>query len=354
MSTSLTHHIGQYHNKTIVIWTEGGKKIGMGHICRCLVIARKLRKMGTNTLFLVNDDPAAIERIKRDSFGYEIVPLSEAGLIKITSKSPTAILIDSKKQITDLIKQIKQSQSIKPRLILMDNITSARLEADTVIYPTALFENNLNWDGFKGKVFGGADYVPVADTYIMARQKAEHLKFQPPYQALVMMGGGDPNHLTYKVLSSLLKLSEPINVKVVIGPAFLPDTRLDKIEKLPNVDFIKNKEDLSLIMAESHIAITAIGITIYELASVGVPAIIISNFEEDSQDMEALKKLGVHLPLGYYHSVQSDDLKRATMHLLSNHHYWESLRTIGWEMIDGKGAERIAKLLSNGISMPRK
>jgi len=354
MSTFLTHHIGQYHNKTIAIWTEGGKKIGMGHICRCLVIARKLRQMDMDILFLVNDDSSAIERIERDGFGYEIAPLNEAGLIKITSKSPSTILIDSKKQITNLIKQIKQSQSIKSRLILMDNITSARLEADTVIYPTALFENNFNWNGFKGKVFGGADYVPVAESYIMARQKAEHLRFQPPYQVLVAMGGSDPNYLTYKVLSSLLKLPEPINVKVAIGPAFSPDTRLDKIEKLPNVHFIKNKEDLSSIMAESHIAITAIGITIYELVSVGVPAIVISNFEEDNQDMEALKKLGVHLPLGYYRSVQPDDLKRATTHILSNQHYWDFLRTRGWEMIDGKGAERIGKLLSNGISMPHK
>jgi hypothetical protein len=47
---------------------------------------------------------------------------------------------------------------------------------------------------------------------------------------------------------------------VIIGPAFSPDTRLNEIEKqkFPNVKFIRNIEDLSLIMAESHIAITAL------------------------------------------------------------------------------------------------
>lgn len=145
-----------------------------------------------------------------------------------------------------------------------------------------------------------------------------------------------------------------MNVKLVIGPTLSPDTQLDKIEKLPNIDFIKNKEDISPIMAESHIAITALGTTIYELASVGLSAMMISNFEEDNQDMEALKKLRVHLPLWYYRSVQPEDLKRAVIHVLADQQYWESLRTRGWETIDGKGAERIARLLSNNISMPRK
>jgi len=336
-------------NKTIIIWTEGGKKIGMGHVCRCLVIAKELRKNGTDILFLINNDPAVIDRINREGFRYEVASLSEVDLVNIVNKTPEAVLIDTKKPIAHLIKQIKQEQPVKPKIILMDNTTSARLEADMVIYPAAIFENNLNWDGFRGKVFGGADYVPVARSYIRARRKAKLLQLKSPYQVLVTMGGSDPNNLTYKIVSSLLEISELINIKVIIGPAFSPDALLDRIEKqkFPNVEFIRNEEDLSSIMCESHVALTALGTTLYELAAVGVPAIIISNYEEDNQDIDSYKKLGVHLPLGYYGLVQPEMIRNAIKSLLFNQEYWEMMRNEGWKIIDGKGTERIARLLFN-------
>jgi spore coat polysaccharide biosynthesis predicted glycosyltransferase SpsG len=100
-------------------------------------------------------------------------------------------------------------------------------------------------------------------------------------------------------------------------------------------------------MAESHIAITALGTTPYELVAVGVPAIIISNYEEAIQDMETYKKLGVHVPLGYYDSVRPEMIKNAVKDFLSDQNHWEMMRNKGWEIIDGNGAERIARLLCN-------
>jgi spore coat polysaccharide biosynthesis predicted glycosyltransferase SpsG len=90
-----------------------------------------------------------------------------------------------------------------------------------------------------------------------------------------------------------------------------------------------------------------LGTTLYELVAVGVPAIIISNYKEDSQDMETYKKLGVHVPLGYYDSVQPEMIKNAVKYLLSDQNHWEMMRNKGWEIIDGNGAKRIARLLCN-------
>jgi UDP-2,4-diacetamido-2,4,6-trideoxy-beta-L-altropyranose hydrolase len=339
-------------NSPVIIWTEGGPKIGMGHVCRSLVVARELKKQGANVLFFINGDPSVVARIKDEGFKYAVTALNKAGLRSIAERTPQSILIDTKKPIQNLIKQIRQVRSTRPKIVLMDNTTPARLEADIVIYPTAIFEDKMNWDGFKGKVFGGAEYIPVAESYVKARHQAESFQLRPAYQILVTMGGSDPNRLTYIVVSSLLQLTDPIRIKVIIGPSFLSDDWLSEIERhnLPNVEFVRNQNDLAGIMAESHVAITTLGTTLHELAGVGVPAIIISNYETDSPDMASYTKAGFNLPLGHHETLQPEMIQNAVKNLLLAPNQWQDMRNKGWEMIDGKGAVRLVSLLNRAGS----
>jgi spore coat polysaccharide biosynthesis protein SpsF len=331
-------------NKAIIIWTEGGKEIGLGHLSRCMTIAQQIKKKCSDVLFFINDDPSIVNRVSKEGFDYEIASLNKIDLPVTITGNTDVVLIDTKKPIVELVKHLKASGH---RVILVDNVTHARLKADIALYPTAIFEKSLNWDDFKGKVFYGADYVLISESFILERQKAKDLKFQSPYQVLVTMGGADPNHLTYKVVSSLLEFKELINLKVVVGPAFLHDDRLDKIEKrkYSNIEFIRNVKDMSSLMAESHIAITAVGITIFELAYMGIPSIIIANYETDDVDMDLLKKLGCVLLLDYYENVSDVDIRKSLELLVTNKKLWEAMSKKGKTLIDGHGAERIAAII---------
>lgn len=331
-------------NKTFITWAEGGKEIGLGHVSRCITIAQQIKKKGSNVLFLINSDPSIVNRINNERFDYKIASLDEVDLPVTITGNANVVLIDTKKPIVELVKHLKASGC---KVILVDNITPARLRADIALYPTAIFKNGLNWDGFKGKVYYGADYVLISESFIIAKQKTKDPNFKPPYQVLATMGGSDPNHLTYKVVSSLMKLKERINLKVVIGPAFLCDDRLDKIEKqkYSNIEFIRDVKDMSSLMAESHVAITAVGITIFELAYMGVPSIIIANYETDDVDMGLLKKLGFVLPLDYYENVSDVDIRKSLELLLRNRELWEDMSKKGKILIDGRGAERIAAVV---------
>lgn len=326
----------------IVIWTEGGQEIGLGHVRRCLVIARELRRQKKDVLFLINDDPSAAAWISKTGFDSMTAALSEAEIKNIGQND--TVLIDTKRNVGPLIKRLR---TLGCKTVLMDNTSLARLSADIVIYPTVIFENNLDWESFSGKVFYGADYVPIAESFIEMSKRTEHRRLQPPYQVLVTMGGSDPNHLTHKVISSLLEFSIPVNIKVVIGPAFSRDNRLDQIEKqnYPNIEFIRNREDLSTLMAESHIAITALGTTIFELAYMGVPSIIVANYREDENDIKAIERLGIGLPQGYYEDVSDADIRKSLITLLKNGKLRSDMSQKGRMIIDGKGAERIAAVV---------
>lgn len=327
--------------RSIYIWVESGKKIGMGHVNRCLVIAEELKLKGFQVLFLVNDDPVVITRVNDEGFQCKIASLETFLQNGVIEKNGNIVIIDKKKTVTVLIKQLRTAGY---KVILLDNVTTARLDSDMVIYPAAIFVNDLDWDGFIGKVYYGADYVPIARSFITAKPRLNQIGGHPPYRILVTMGGSDSNHLTRKVVSSLLEFNGPIHLDVVIGPAFSHDSELEKIEhkRYDNISFIRNNNDLSFLMAESYMAITALGTTLYELAYMEIPALIIANYREDERDMNAFKKLGTALPLGYHEDVTSDTIRHAVETLINDKILWEAMSHKG--KIDGRGAERIASL----------
>lgn len=345
-------------NKEVIIWTKGGKGIGLGHIRRCLIIAQELHQKDVKVLFLVNDDPSATEWIKKEGFNYEISSFTEQEFLNTDTANKSLFLIDTKKPIAELIRTLKKKGY---KTILMDNITNARLEADIVIFPTPIYDSNLDWSRFNGKLFAGAEYVPVAQSFLEMRNKIKQKTLQPPYQILVTMGGSDPNHLTYKVVSSLIGLTDsnpspithyPLLIKVIIGPAFSPDPSLDALEAIndESLEFIRGIDDLSSIMAESHIALTALGTTIFELACMGVPAILIANYKADEADMIAFKRLGIALPLGHHETVSDFDIRQAVENLLKGVILWENMSKRGKILIDGYGAKRIADIVEDCLS----
>ncbi|MFC2017465.1 PseG/SpsG family protein [Chloroflexota bacterium] len=331
-------------NVDIVFWTEAGQGIGIGHLCRSIVIAKEFRKFGQQTSFIVNDDPAAKDRVSAQGFPFELCKLDGKELPSIIGKAPKIVIFDTKRDISALIQIIKP---LGHKTILLDNVSPARLRADVVIYPSAHFVNDLNWPGFAGRVYGGAQYVPVDETYLKAKEKCRMLKHQPPYHILVTMGGSDPRQLTYQIVSSLRCLSQPIDIKVVIGPAFTPNPRLEVMEQEnePRLTFIRDQNNLSSLMADSHVAITAVGTTLYELITVGVPAIVIANYTEDHRDMELYKKLGMNLLLGFYQDITSLQIQKAVSLFVQDATTWQNMRDKGWQTIDGHGARRIVECL---------
>ncbi len=331
-------------NDIVAIWTEGGRKIGLGHLRRCLIIARQLRVIGARVLFLVNNDPVAIKWITKDGFRFKNAGRNKEPCRNIACDRIKAVLLDTKKPVARLIDYFKKNAC---KVIVMDNLTPARLRADILIFPSVVFEKNMCQRGFAGKVFSGAGFIPLADSYVNARAKASRLKLRPPFQVLVTMGGSDPHQLTYKVASALLPIKEFLRVKLVIGPAFSVDRRLVKLEKArpSNIEFIRGSDDLSAIMAESHVAITALGTTLHELASVGVPAVIIANFKSDKKDMAIYRNLKINMPLGYYKDLTAQDIRNAVRALVSVPQRWGKLRQRSRNIVNGNGAGRIAAII---------
>ena len=90
------------------------------------------------------------------------------------------------------------------------------------------------------------------------------------------MGGSDPDNATALVLGALERLSRRFDVTVVVGGA---NPRLDSIRqqclRLTRV-CSHNTANFESLMAKTDMAIAAVGGTIWELAYMGVPTLLLS------------------------------------------------------------------------------
>lgn len=320
----------------VTFWTEGGASIGMGHLMRCINIARSLDSLGVPFHFLVNNDRAVIERLEAANYYHITCPIESDCGCKLSSG---VVVIDTKKDVSDKARLLKESGK---RVVLIDNNTGAARLADRVIIPSALPNRNI-----QGGSIAGRDYLVIGDNFSRIKKS---ISYSLPLKVLVTMGGADPNNITEKVVEALREL-EGVEATVVIGPAATPSAALEGFMTSGDLRFrfLENVRDMAPVIASSHIAYSAVGTTIYELAYMGVPSILIANYPEDEADLKGFEGLGTSISLGYFKNVKASDIRGALRRFIKDRAFWELLSTKGKSLTDGNGALRIARVIESLI-----
>jgi spore coat polysaccharide biosynthesis protein SpsF len=159
---------------------------------------------------------------------------------------------------------------------------------------------------------------------------------------VVSMGGADPLGLTDLAVEAVRGVSYDLRADFIIGPAFAdPEALAARIAKAsPHFRALKNVPDLASVFAGADLAVIAFGVTAYELAALGVPAIYlpISADHARSASVFASAGLGVALP----QNEPAANIAAAVTNLMENEKQRHAMRLAGPRIMDGKGALRIA------------
>lgn len=317
----------------VTFWTEGGPSIGMGHLMRCINIARALDDMELPTHFLVNDERTVAERLDAEGFYHLNYPLTGLYSNNLTSE---VVVIDTKKDVGAQVKSLKQDGR---KVVLIDNTTAN--EADAIIMPTAICADK----GGKN-LLSGVEYLIIGKNF--KKERKEGHTHTVPLNVLVTMGGADPFNLTEKVVSALTRV-EGIEVTVVMGPAAKVSEGMEVFMRGSDkrFRFLFNLKDMASVMDAAHIAFTAVGTTVWELAYMGVPSILIGNYPEDRFDLQALEALGISKSLGYYGEVTEVEIRRAVEWFKTGKAGWKEMSDKAKNLTDGDGASRIAGVIAS-------
>src|SRR3989442_2413670 len=91
------------------------------------------------------------------------------------------------------------------------------------------------------------------------------------------MGGGDAANLTRLVLDAIGQTRGRFDVTVLVGGANTHADRLiEEFQHIDGVQFVRNATGVAALMAGAHLGIVAVGGVMWELAALGIPALVVS------------------------------------------------------------------------------
>jgi spore coat polysaccharide biosynthesis predicted glycosyltransferase SpsG len=101
------------------------------------------------------------------------------------------------------------------------------------------------------------------------------------------------------------------------------------------------------------VAVCAFGVTAYELAACGIPAIYLGLTEDHVRSASAFADAGMGLNLGLADKVSDADIARFLQWLLNKPAARREMRKQGMALLDGQGASRIAADLATALTEAR-
>ncbi|MFZ0799669.1 MAG: hypothetical protein WCA13_17430 [Terriglobales bacterium] len=331
-------------NRGIFFRVDGGRSMGMGHVVRCLWLANALRDTcGDPVTFCMNQDDIGISAVQSRGWPFIRVAADELG-----GGKGDALIIDLPGGAS--AEAVRSLRQLNPQslIVLMHGTCTGRIEADLVVSPIERLPDSFSWRDFRGQRFEGPAYAIVDPAFSRVARRLSGVVRAP--RLLVSMGGSDPCELTLQALRALDSMAEAFHVTVAVGPAFLHEVELRTWLAGARRQYECRREDSLLdLMVNSDIALVSFGTTVYELAAAGLPAIALSITEDHAQSAEVFAQGGSLMHLGLFSSISDAKIQNAVRELLNGQQLRLGMTQRGQALVDGKGAERVAKLLLTRI-----
>ena len=333
-----------------LIRCDGGGKFGYGHVKRMVALARALRdREGVGVLFALNGTDDAAKPIRRA--GFEVVMLHGDSDLEtlVDANSPDILLLDGREGPTRLeLEKLKRGVAVTA---VIDDGSERRLAADYAYYPPVPGAHALDWTGSHTLPRVGWEWALLGLNPNAAPSRASASR----PTVLVAMGGSDPQGLTLRMAKALSTLDSVFRIRFVIGAGMKDGQAVARglVTLKKNYETVEGAEDLTIEYAGADVALCAFGVTAYELAACGVPAIYLGLTDDHAQSASAFADAGMGISLGVAAHVSDADIAATVQWLLNKPAARREMRNAGLSLMDGQGAARIASDLSQALQAAR-
>lgn len=326
----------------ILILVDGDHQIGMGHVYRSLHLVNELKKYKHNIMFLTNTLQA--KKILSSQFRCMSLPRLQSEKNKVIRKlNPDIIILDKLKESTKNLKTYSKHCS---KIVGIDYTGSNKKLIQYGINMLYQKSGVINNDSFSGFEFAILNKRFTKKKPIQVRKKVNSI--------IVLQGGSDTECFTPKIVNALNSLEENVGISVVLGPAFKCWKKLEKAtnENKKRLKIYHNVKNMQRLMSKQDMAITGGGVTLLELCSLGVPSLIVCGAPFENETASILQRKGFGINLGYGGKISEKKISIAAKRLLADYSKRKRMNKIGISLIDGKGVERVAKII-NKIGMKK-
>ena len=320
-------------NTDIIFLIVGNQRLGTGHIYRSIIYRKELTVIGfkCTTYYLPGDD--LVKKIyEQYNMSAEQLDYLNSNIIK-DSYSNVYILdiLDTSKEFVCMLKE-------KNKVISFEDLGPGSEQADLVI--NALYKQKE----IKANHYFGHNYVELREEFdnifYEVKRKVKNV--------LITFGGTDPTNSTLLVVSSIYDycISNSININIVNGPGY---QYLNSLDSFPKINIRCNIDNMAKTMAQNDIAFCSAGRTIYELASIGVPSIVVTHNERENNHLFATQEYGFfNLGLGKF--LEKKRVLKTYIKLVEDYQLRTHISNIMLENNLKEGKKRVLKLILKVIN----
>lgn len=272
--------LGRRH---VVFVVAGYPAIGMGHVYRALMLAHEISTHKV-TFVCTGQSELAVESVA--SRDYPVIRQGREPLWQtVLGQRPDLVVNDFLNTPTDYMQQLAASGL---RCVNFEDEGPGAALACLVI--NALYEKS----GSTSRVRCGPDYFCLRDEFAQARRNP----LRPEVRTLLIsFGGTDQHNATLRVLNIVapICLAFGIAIRIVAGPGYAHKLALEqRLAELGNplIRFTWATNIMSRMMEGADLAICSAGRTVYELAHMRIPGLVLATHAREAMHTFARPRHG--------------------------------------------------------------
>ncbi len=336
----------------VVIRCDGGHALGLGHIKRCLALARALRDgQGLGVVFAVAGDDEGIAAVRSGGWRVDIKPdaTSEAAWLQhvVRRHRAAALVLDVRTSLGE--SDVRGLRPDVALIVALDDISPRRLAAHLAVYPPVPQTRTLEWPQGSADLYVGWQWTIMGgDVWNRPRPLLFNRR---SLRVLVAMGGSDPNGLTARTVRAIMAAGKDLQPVIVIGPSVAdPQSVVNECHAAaPDAEMVLAPSSVMDVAADCDLAILAYGVTAFECAHVGTPAIYLGLTADHAQSAESCARAGFGINLGVIAGLKDTRITAAVSDLAADAERRRLMSAAGRQTIDGRAAERLAADIAQRI-----
>ncbi len=334
--------------RLLLVRADASTEIGTGHLMRMLALAQAWIDCGGRVRWLLDEGPdSLVARIEAEGIAIDRVTQVRDAL----AGDPSAMAAVDGERFD--VAYLEDLEAAGQRTLVVDDM------AGRSAYPVG-FVLNQNTDADR------SEYPPNArcrfllgSRYALLRREFRDVDVprQTPPTArhlLVAFGGADPTAMTGRTIEALRRLPAPvlrdIDVRVVVGAANANGDRIEAQVAAPDLGFRCRVErfvgDMAARIGWADLAVTSGGSTVWELARMGCPALVVETVPSEERLVVGLVRVGLFGHLGRASDLDETIMTREIATRIEDQGWRAEMSARGMLLVDGRGALRVVEALA--------
>lgn len=336
----------------LLLRADASPSIGAGHLMRSLALAQAWRRRGGSFAFATRGLPAALaDRIANE--GGSVIELSEATATSdaeqlgalVRERHARAVVIDGYTLTTAHHRAAREAGA--KTLVIDDTGEHQRYECDLVLNQNLHADERFYGDRASHcRLLLGVRYTLLRQEYLRAGSEPKPIA-PVAKTVLLSFGGADPAKLGERAIDAVDELAS-LEAVLLIGAANPRRAALEaRAEKSRATRVFADVTDMPRWLRWADVAVVAAGSTVWELAYMGVPALVTPVADNQLGVAEGAERAGFAASMGHERTLDAGRIANKLDELCKSETTRRAMSAAGRNTIDGAGADRVVAALLN-------